>query len=178
MRPSRFAARDYYRQPRSTPGFCHYTVTGTTARPPRPRAAGSLSANPPALHDPVGQQPVRWRRNGSVDAADRYAYPSGGTTFTANGASVLFTTSAGTLPTALPRNQRDCQTNSSGVASVTLTLPSTPGSVTVTPRISSHGRPTGHLHRNRQLIAARWPALHGAEVPWRTHAEWTRVKER
>ena len=55
--------------------------------------------------------------------------PSGGTK---TGASVLFTTSAGTLSNGTTSgSQVIAVTNSSGVASVTLTLPSTAGPVTV-----------------------------------------------
>jgi len=56
--------------------------------------------------------------------------PSG---FTATGASILFTTSAGTLSNGTTSGTSViAQTNSSGTASVTLTLPSTKGAVTVT----------------------------------------------
>jgi len=59
--------------------------------------------------------------------------PPSGTTFTANGASVLFTTSAGMLSNGTTSGSSVIAiTNSSGVASVTLTLPSTAGTVTVT----------------------------------------------
>jgi hypothetical protein len=55
--------------------------------------------------------------------------PSGGTK---TGASVLFTTSAGTLSNGTTSgSQVIAVTNSSGVASVTLTLPSTAQTVTV-----------------------------------------------
>jgi len=56
--------------------------------------------------------------------------PSG---FTAGGAGILFTTSAGTLTTGSNSGNRVIvQTNASGIASVTLTLPSSKGAVTVT----------------------------------------------
>ncbi len=54
------------------------------------------------------------------------------TGFSATGASVLFTTSAGTLSNGTSSETTViANTNSSGVASVTLTLPSSPGTVTV-----------------------------------------------
>jgi hypothetical protein len=51
----------------------------------------------------------------------------------ANGAGILFTTSAGTLSNGTSSESSViATTNSSGVASVTLTLPSTKGTVTIT----------------------------------------------
>ena len=51
----------------------------------------------------------------------------------ANGAGILFTTSAGTLTSGTTSGTSVIvQTNSSGVASVTLTLPSIKGALTVT----------------------------------------------
>jgi hypothetical protein len=56
--------------------------------------------------------------------------PSG---FTAGAAGILFTTSAGTLSTGSASGSSViAQTNASGVASVTLTLPSSEQAVTVT----------------------------------------------
>jgi hypothetical protein len=55
---------------------------------------------------------------------------SGGT---ATGAGILFTTSAGSLSNGTTSGTSViAQTNSSGIASVTLTLPSSAGTVTVT----------------------------------------------
>jgi len=55
---------------------------------------------------------------------------SGGTNM---GASVLFSTSAGTVSNGTASGPKEIAvTNGSGVATVTLTLPSTPGTVTVT----------------------------------------------
>ena len=56
--------------------------------------------------------------------------PSG---FSATGASILFTTSAGTLYNGKESGSKViATTNSSGTASVTLTMPSSKGTVTVT----------------------------------------------
>ena len=60
-------------------------------------------------------------------------YTPGQSGGTATGAGILFTTSAGTLSNGTTSGTSViAQTNSSGVASVTLTLPSTAGTVTVT----------------------------------------------
>ena len=116
----------------STPGFCHYTVTGSDGTATQTQGGWIVVGNPPATLAQSGNN-----QSGSAGAA--LALPltvtltpgqSGGS---ANGAGILFTTSAGTLSSGTTSGASViAQTNSSGVASVTLTLPSTHGTVTVT----------------------------------------------
>ena len=104
----------------------------TTARPPRPRAGGSSSA--------IQLQPSpRSGNNQSGSAGTALSLPlavtlnPGQSGASATGAGILFTTSAGTLSNGTTSGSSViAQTNSSGVASVTLTLPATKGAVTVT----------------------------------------------
>jgi hypothetical protein len=121
--------------PGSIPGFCHYTVTGNDGTSPRrPRADGSSSANPPAFRR-RGNNQTGMRRNGSVEAAEpsRSILASPAEPPRPAGASVLFTTSQARSPMARPAEASViATTNASGVASVTLTLPSSKGTVTVT----------------------------------------------
>jgi hypothetical protein len=116
----------------STPGFCHYTVTGSDGTATQTQGGWIVVGNPPATLAQSGN-------NQSGTAGTALSLPltvtlnpgqSGGS---ANGADILFTTSAGTLSYGTTSGSSViAQTNSSGVASVTLTLPSSKGTVTVT----------------------------------------------
>src|ERR1017187_5280139 len=119
--------------PGSTTGFCHYTVTGNDGSSTQTEGGWIVVGNPAA------SLAVQSGNNQSGSAAAALAQslavtlssvPSG---FTAGGASILFTTSAGTLSTGTNSGTSViAQTNASGIASVTLTLPSSKGAVTVT----------------------------------------------
>lgn len=116
----------------STPGFCHYTVTGDDGTATQTQGGWIVVGNPAATMTSTGS---------GQSAANGTALPqpltitlnagqSGGS---ASGAGVFFTTSAGTLSNGTTSGTKViATTNSSGVASVTLTLPSSPGTVTVT----------------------------------------------
>jgi hypothetical protein len=116
----------------STPGFCHYTVTGSDGTTAETQGGWIVVGNPPATLAQSGN-------NQSGSAGTALSQPltvtltpgqSGGT---ASGAGILFTTSAGTLSNGTNTGTSViAQTNSSGTASVTLTLPSNAGAVTVT----------------------------------------------
>jgi hypothetical protein len=116
----------------STPGFCHYTVTGSDGTATQTQGGWIVVGNSPATLTQSGN-------NQSGSAGTALTQPltvtlspgqSGGTT---SGAGILFTTSAGTLSNGTTSGTKViAQTNSSGVASVTLTLPSAKGTVTVT----------------------------------------------
>ena len=119
--------------PASTTGFCHYTVTGNDGTTTQTeggwivvgKSAASLTLQSGNNH------------SGSAGAAlaqpltvTLSSVPSG---FTAGAAGILFTTSAGTLSTGSASGTSViAQTNASGLASVTLTLPSSEQAVTVT----------------------------------------------
>ena len=116
----------------STPGFCHFTVTGSDSAATQTKGGWIVVGNPPAALAESGN-------NQSGSAGTALSQPltvtlipgqSGGS---ANGAGILFTTSAGTLSNGSTTGTSVIAvTNSSGVASVTLTLPSSKGTVTVT----------------------------------------------
>jgi len=116
----------------STPGFCHFTVTGSDGSATQTQGGWMIVGNPPATLTQSGN-------NQSGSAGTALSQPltvtltpgqSGGS---ASGAGILFTTSAGTLSNGTTSGTSViAQTNSSGIASVTLTLPSSKGTVTVT----------------------------------------------
>jgi hypothetical protein len=120
----------------SNAGFCHFTVTGSDGTTKggwlvvgNPAATLAKSAGDNQTGSPGATLPV----NLSVTLS---AGSSGGS---AAGASVLFTASAGSLTNVQVGSEKVftgskviAVTNSSGVASVTLTLPGTAGAVSVT----------------------------------------------
>jgi hypothetical protein len=119
--------------PGSTPGFCHYTVTGNDG------TATQTEGGWIVVGKPGGTLTVYSGNNQSGDAGTALpqalsaALDPGQSGGSNRGAGIPFTTSAGTLSnSAISRTSVIAQTNSSGVASVTLTLPSTKEIVTVT----------------------------------------------
>jgi hypothetical protein len=116
----------------STPGFCHYTVTGSDGTATQTQGGWIVVGNPAATLTQSGN-------NQSGNAGTALSLPltvtltpgqSGGSS---SGAGILFTTSAGTLSNGTASGTSViAQTNASGIASVTLTLPSSKGNVTVT----------------------------------------------
>ena len=114
------------------PGFCHFTVTGSDGTVTQTEGGWIVVGNPPA------DLAVSGGNNQSGNVGTTLPEPlavtltpgqSGGT---ATGASILFTTSAGTLSNGTTSGPKVIAlTNSSGVASVTLTLPGTPQTVNV-----------------------------------------------
>jgi hypothetical protein len=119
--------------PGSTTGFCHYTVTGNDGTSTQTEGGWIVVGKPAASFAVQSGN----NQSGSAGAAlalpltvTLSSVPSG---FTAGGASILFTTSAGTLSNGTTSGTSVmAATNSSGAASVTLTLPSSHGAVTVT----------------------------------------------
>ncbi len=117
---------------RNTPGFCHYTVTGTDGVSTQTEGGWIVVGSPGATLKQSGDHQ-------SGKAGNPLSHPLTVTLSpdlpgtSATGAEILFTTSAGTLSNGVNRGSRVIvQTNTSGNASVTLTLPSTQGTVTVT----------------------------------------------
>jgi len=118
--------------PGTTPGFCHYTVTGSDGTVTQTQGGWIVVGHPAATLTASGgnqtgavgttlSQPLTVTLNPGQ---------SGGTS---TGAGILFTTSAGTLSNGTTSGSKViATTNASGVASVTLTLPASPGTVTVT----------------------------------------------
>ena len=117
----------------STTGFCHYTVTGNDGTSTQTESGWIVVGKPAASFT------VQSGNNQSGSAGTALSQPlavtlaSGPSGFTAGGAGILFTTSAGTLSNGTASGTSVIAiTNSSGAASVTLTLPSSQGAVTVT----------------------------------------------
>ncbi|MGA8086805.1 MAG: glycoside hydrolase family 44 protein [Terracidiphilus sp.] len=118
--------------PGSTPGFCHYTVTGNDGTSTQTEGGWIVVGQSAATLTLSGNN-----QSGSAGtvlsqalAVTLSSLPSN---FTNTGASILFTTSGGTLSNGTTSGTSViAQTNSSGTASVTLTLPSTKGTITVT----------------------------------------------
>ncbi|MGO9940926.1 MAG: glycoside hydrolase family 44 protein [Terracidiphilus sp.] len=116
----------------TSPGFCHFTVTGNDGTVTQTEGGWIVVGNPPATLTTSGSG-----QSGSAGTA--LAQPltvtlnpgqSGGA---APGASILFATNAGTLSNGTTSGSAVIAvTNSSGVASVTLTLPGTAQQVQVT----------------------------------------------
>jgi hypothetical protein len=116
----------------STPGFCHFTVTGSDGSVTQTQGGWIVVGNPAATLAQSGNN-----QSGSAGTALSQALTvtltpgqSGGSS---GGAGILFTTSSGTLSNGTTSGTSViATTNSSGIASVTLTLPSAKGTVTVT----------------------------------------------
>jgi hypothetical protein len=116
----------------TSPGFCHFTVTGNDGNVTQTEGGWIVVGNPPATLTPSGSG--QFGSAGSTLAQPLTATlvpgQSGGATA---GASILFSTSAGTLSNGTTTGTKVIAvTNSSGVASVTLTLPGTAETVQVT----------------------------------------------
>jgi hypothetical protein len=116
----------------STPGFCHFTVTGSDGTATQTQGGWIVVGNPAATLAQSGNH-----QSGSAGTALSQPLSvtltpgqSGGS---ASGAGILFTTSAGTLSNGTTSGTSlIATTNASGIASVTLTLPSSKETVTVT----------------------------------------------
>jgi len=119
--------------PGSTPGFCHYTVTGNDGTSTQTEGAWIVVGKPAATFAITGGNSQSGSAGTALAQPLAVTLPSIPSGFSATGASVLFTTSAGTLSNGtMSGTSVIAQTNASGVASVTLTLPSTKRTVTVT----------------------------------------------
>jgi hypothetical protein len=110
----------------TTPGFYHFTVTGTDGTATQTKGGWLLVGNSPAGLTKTAGDNQSGTHGTALPVSLTVTLAPGTSGGTATGASIFFTTSAGTL------SQRIVTTNSSGVASVVLTLPATAGPVTVT----------------------------------------------
>jgi len=111
----------------NTPGFYHFTVTGQDSSGVTQMQGGwVLVGNPAATLAKTGDNQAGASGTNLALSVTLNAGSSGGTN---SGASVLFTTDLGNLAGA---TQQIVTTNSSGVAGVTLTLPTNAGTVHVT----------------------------------------------
>jgi len=107
----------------SASGFCHFTVTGSDGAVSQTEGGWIVVGNPPATLTTSGdgQQGSPGTNLANPLTVTLAPGQSGGA---ATGASILFTTSAGTVSNGTTSGSKVIAvTNSSGVASVTLTLP-------------------------------------------------------
>jgi hypothetical protein len=117
----------------STSGFCHFTVTGSDGSVTQTQGGWIVVGNPPAPLTVSGGNNQSAIRGTALAQALTVTLVPGQSGGAAKGASILFTTSAGTLSNGTNSGASViATTNASGVASVTLTLPSTAGTLTVT----------------------------------------------
>ena len=117
----------------STPGFCHITVSGTDGTVTQTQGGWIVVGKPAASLAKTGGDGQTGNKGTLLPTALTVTLTPGPSGGTANGASTLFTTSAGSLSNGTDSGAKVIAvTNSSGVASVRLTLPSTAGPVTVT----------------------------------------------
>ncbi len=106
-----------------TPGFYHYSISGTDSGATQTQSGWIVVGKPSATLAKTGDGQSGTHGTTLTLTATLSPGQSGGT---ANGASIFFTTDSGSL------SQRIVITDSSGNATVTLTLPSTTGTVHVT----------------------------------------------
>jgi hypothetical protein len=120
--------------PGNTPGFCHFTVTGTDSAGVTKTEGGWIVVGNPAASLTITGGNNQTGMHGTtlpVALAVNLAPGSSGGVNPASGASMLFSTNAGTLSNGTASGSKViATTNSSGVASVTLMLP--PGAQTAT----------------------------------------------
>jgi len=117
----------------SAPGFCYFTVTGTdTTGVVQTQGGWIVVGNPAATLTKSGGDGQTGGVGTTLPVALTVTLNPGQSGGTNTGASVLFTATAGTVNGTSSGAKVIAVTDSSGVASVTLTLPSTAQTVTVT----------------------------------------------
>ncbi|HME34326.1 MAG TPA: glycoside hydrolase family 44 protein [Candidatus Sulfotelmatobacter sp.] len=117
----------------STPGFCHFTVTGSDSGAMQTEGGWIVVGKPAATLAKSGGDGQTGSKGTALPTPLTVTLSPGQSQGTNTGASILFTASAGSLSSGTTSgSQVIAVTNSSGVASVTLTLPSTAQTVTVT----------------------------------------------
>ncbi len=118
----------------STPGFCHFTVTGTDTGAAQTEGGWIVVGNPAATLAKTTGDGQTGTKGTALPTPLTVTLSPGSSGGTNTGASILFTTNAGTLSDGTTSGTKVIEvTNSSGVThAVTLTLPSTAESVTVT----------------------------------------------
>jgi hypothetical protein len=116
----------------STPGFCHFTVTGSDGTATQTEGGWVVVGNPPAQLSVSGGNGQSGGVGTTLTQPLTVTLNPGESGGVATGASIFFTTTAGTLSNGTTSGSKVIAvTNSSGVASVTLTLPSTAQTVNV-----------------------------------------------
>ena len=117
----------------TTPGFCHFTVTGTDGSVTQTQAGWILVGNPPATLANSSGNGQTGSPSTVLPKALTVTLNAGQSGGSASGAPILFSANAGSLSNGTTSGSKVVAvTNGSGVASVTLTLPSSAEVVTVT----------------------------------------------
>ncbi|MGA2100155.1 MAG: glycoside hydrolase family 44 protein [Candidatus Sulfotelmatobacter sp.] len=117
----------------STPGFCHFTVTGSDGTVTQTQGGWIVVGNPAATLANTSGNGQTGTHGTALPTPLTVTLSAGQSGGSVSGASILFTASAGSLSNGTTSGAKVMAvTNSSGVASVTLTLPSTAEVVTVT----------------------------------------------
>jgi len=117
----------------TTPGFCHYTVTASDGVTNTTQGGWIVVGNPAATLTASAGNGQTAARGSTLAVPLTVTLNPGASGTYAQNAEVFFSTSAGTLSNGTSSGSKViATTNASGVASVTLTLPATAGTVTVT----------------------------------------------
>jgi len=117
----------------NTPGFYHYTVQGTDSGATQTQGGWIVVGNPAATLAKTGGDGQTGPKGSTLPTPLTVTLTPGSSGGGNTGASILFTTNAGSLSNGTSSGSKVIAvTNSSGVASVTLMLPSTAEAVTVT----------------------------------------------
>jgi hypothetical protein len=120
----------------ATAGFCHFTVTGSDGTATQTKGGWIVVGNPPATLVVSGGNNQSATHGTALATPLAVTLTPGSSGGAATGAAILFTLptgSTGTLSNGTTSGTSViATTNSSGIASVTLTLPAATGTVTVT----------------------------------------------
>jgi hypothetical protein len=116
----------------TTPGFCHYTVTGNDGTVTQSQGGWIVVGNPAAQLQATAGNGQTGSGGSALPTPLTVTLTPGQSGGAATGASIFFTTNGGTLSNGTTSGPKVIAvTNSSGVASVTLTLPTNSGQVQV-----------------------------------------------
>jgi hypothetical protein len=116
----------------TTPGFCHYTVTGNDGTVTQSQGGWIVVGNPAASFSATSGNGQSGAGGSTLPTPLTVTLNPGQSGGSASGASIFFTTNAGTLSNGTNTGPKVIAvTNSSGVASVTLTLPTSQSQVQV-----------------------------------------------
>ena len=117
----------------NTSGFYHYSVQGTDSGATQTQGGWIVVGNPAATLAKTSGDVQTGPKGSTLPTPLTVTLTPGSSGGSNTGASILFTASAGSLSTGTSSGSKVIAvTNSSGIASVTLTLPSTAEGVTVT----------------------------------------------
>ena len=117
----------------TTPGFCHYTVTGNDGTGTSTQSGWIVVGKPSGSVSITSGNGQSGARGTTLSAPLTVTLNAGASGLSAQNAEIFFTASTGTLSNGATSGTKViATTNASGVASVTLTLPSTAVTVTVT----------------------------------------------